>query len=98
MSANNFLTYICTTFLPSPPPTFRYAEPVLLWDYLHSKASYSQAVPSSQAKVKLTTQARKAITAEQRARHAAFDEDVAKIWQKNIEACDELAAKHNKTL
>ena len=54
--------------------------------------------PRARKTVKLTAQARKAITAEQRARRAAFDEDVAKIWQKNMEACEKLATTHNKTL
>jgi len=48
--------------------------------------------------VKLSAQARKVVTADQRARRAAFDEDVAKIWQSNMEACQELAAKHHKPL
>jgi hypothetical protein len=54
--------------------------------------------PRARKTVKLTTQARNAITAEQRARYAAFDENVAKIWGKNMEACEELATKHKKTL
>ena len=54
--------------------------------------------PQVRKPVKLTAQARKVITAEQRTRRMAFDTDVAKIWQSNMEACQELAVKHNKPL
>jgi hypothetical protein len=40
----------------------------------------------------------KAIIAEQQAKHAAFDADVAAIWNNNLEACQKLADKHHKTL
>jgi hypothetical protein len=49
-------------------------------------------------KVKLSAHAQKAITAQQRAKRAAFDADVAAIWSNNFEACQKLAEKHHKTL
>jgi hypothetical protein len=49
-------------------------------------------------KVKLSAHVRKTITAEQRVKHAAFDMDVAVIWNSNLVACQELADKHHKTL
>src|ERR1700733_4615920 len=54
--------------------------------------------PQARKPVKLSAQARKVITAEQRTRHMAFDTDVEKVWQRNMEACQELAVKHNKPL
>jgi hypothetical protein len=69
-----------------------------LWDHLHCKALYSQAVPSSQENSQAHHTSHNAIMAEQRACHATFDKDVAKIWGKKLEACKELATKHKKTL
>lgn len=48
--------------------------------------------------VKLTAQARKELTAEQRSKRTAFDADVAQIWQYCQKACAELGIKHGKPL
>ena len=54
--------------------------------------------PQKRKKVKLSAHVQKAITAEQQAKRAAFDADVAAIWSSNLEACQKLADKHHKTL
>lgn len=97
VSANNFSAHFYSYHLRlysllGMPAQYRYGTTFTARP--HTRKQF----PRARQTVKLTTQARKAITADQRARRAAFDNDVAKIWQKNMDACEELAVKHKKTL
>lgn len=66
---------------------------------LTARARARKQQPQNRKKaVKLTAQARKELTAEQRVKRAAFDKDVATIWLHCQEACQELAIKHSKPL
>lgn len=66
---------------------------------LTARARARMQQPQNRKKtVKLTAQARKELTAEQRAKRIAFDTDVAGIWQYCQKACLELGVKHGKPL
>lgn len=57
-----------------------------------------QQLPRKKKVIKLTAEARKQLTAEQRFKRQAFDADVARIWQRCRKECEELGIKHHKPL
>jgi len=63
-----------------------------------ARARPHKQFPQSRKTVKVSAQVRKILTAEQQAKRAAFDADVAVIWGDNLKACEALAMKHHKTL
>ncbi|KAF7975663.1 hypothetical protein HWV62_8749 [Athelia sp. TMB] len=62
-----------------------------------ARARKQQPQPRKKA-VKLSAQARKELTAEQRIKRAAFDKDVTEIWNYCQKACADLGVKHKKPL
>jgi len=63
-----------------------------------ARARPNKQFPQIRKTVKLSAQVRKVLTTEQQAKRAAFDADVAVVWRDNLKACEELSAKHHKTL